>query len=257
MVELVIGKTYSTQELVKALGISKSVFSHKKDEYLDSLSQAYEYEITYKGRATFYTITKQICDFQKPERKNAREKNDAVIHKFISEVVEEDNLQTAANIGRRAFESFGDTKTEVAELGLKESTTQEYIRIRMREMFGTKIRQGGTDGYMMEKVWCKLNKDYNYYEELSDEIIADYYKILSDIKSEIRKEDVEAFEDYKNGLITREEYKEFLCDFNCNLFAEAKKMFSAKYGFYPIKVPRYQLNAWTAEEGKYNKEVAL
>jgi hypothetical protein len=255
MIELVIGKTYKTDDLIILLGISKSTWSRRKDEYLTSLSQAYEYEVTYKGRSVLYTFTKQIGDYQKPENKRSREKNDAVIHKFIKEVIEEDNLQTAANMGRRAFESFAkDVKTEVAELGLKESTVKEYIRLQMREMFGTKINQGGTDGYISEKIWCRLNAEYNVYEELTDEVIKDYYDIVQTVKSEIKKEDVCMFEDYQNGLISREEYGEMLINYNTNLFAEAKKMFSAKYGFYPIKVPRYQLNAWTAEEGKYNKE---
>lgn len=256
MVELTIGRTYSTKELQEALGVSKSVFSHKKNEYLASLSQAYEYEISYKGRANFYTIIAKIGDFEKPERKNAREKNDAVIHKFIIEVIEEDNLQTAANMGRRAFESFVEgVKTEVAELGLKESTTKEYIRLKMREMFGTKIGEGGTDGFISEKVWCRLNAEYNVYEELSDDIVKDYYEIVQTVKSEIKKEDVCMFEDYQNGLISREEYGEMLVNYNTNLFAEAKKMFAAKHGFYPIKVPRYQLSAFQDKEYEYDKEI--
>lgn len=256
MITLEIGKTYTTQELQQALGItSRSTWSHKKNEYLDSLSRAYEYEVSYKGKSAFYTFTKQIGEYQKPENKRSREKTDAVIHQFIRDVVEEDNLQTAANIGRRAFESFGDSKTKVAELGLKESTTQEYIRIRMREMFGTKIGQGGTDGYMMEKVWCRLNAEGNYYEEISDKIIKDYYEIVQTIKNEIKKEDVCMFEDYKNGLISREEYGELLINYNTNLFAEAKKKFFNKYGYYPVKVPRYQLSAWNEKEKEYNKDI--
>lgn len=258
MIQLEIDKIYSTKELQQALGISASLWKKKKDEYLTSLSQAYEYEISYKGRSTLYTIIKQIGDFQKPEAKNSRAKKDAAIHKFITEIIEEDNLQTAANIGRRAFESFVDgIKTDVAKLGLAESTTKEYIRLKMREMFGTQINQGGTDGFISEKVWCKLNKEYNVYEELGDDIVKDYYIIVQKVKNDIKKEDVCMFEDYQNGLISREEYGEMLINFNTNLFAEAKKMFATKYGFYPIKVPRYELNAWTCKEGKFDVEVAF
>lgn len=256
MVELVVGRTYTTKELVKELGISDSLWKRKKDEYLTSLSQAYEYEVSYKGRAILYTINTQKKDFQKPENRRSRAKNDAVIYKFIREVIEEDDLQTAANMGRRAFESFVEgVKTEVAELGLKESTVKEYIRLKMREMFGTKVGEGGTDGYISEKVWCKLNAEYNVYEELSDEIVADYYKIVAETKADIKKEDVCMFEDYQNGLISREEYGELLINYNTNLFATAKKMFAAKHGFYPIKVPRYQLSAFQDKEQAYNKQI--
>lgn len=254
MIELTLNKPYSTKELAEALGITYGSFKNRKNEYLDSLSRAYEYEISYKGRGIFYTFTSQIAEYNGYERKNAREKNDAVIHKYIIEVIEEDNLQTAANMGRRAFESFAKgVKTEVAKLGLKESTTKEYIRLQMREMFGTKINQGGTDGFISEKVWCRLNAEYNVYEELSDDIVKDYYEIVQTVKSEIKKEDVCMFEDYQNGLISREEYGEMLINYNTNLFAEAKKMFAAKHGFYPIKVPRYELNAWKDKEKEYEE----
>jgi hypothetical protein len=83
-----------------------------------------------------------------------------------------------------------------------------------------------------------------FVEEMEKEAIDDYLKIISNIKKDVKKEDTEAYEDYKNGLITKEEYKEFLCNFNCSLFTSAKRTFYEKYGFYPIKVPRYQLSAW-------------
>jgi hypothetical protein len=244
MIELTVGKNYSTQELANALGISRQAFTKRKDEYLDSLSKAYEYKIVYKGRTILYTITKQINDFQKPERKNSKEKTEAIIHQFIRDTIEKDNLQTAANIGRCAFKYQEGKKTSVEKLGLKQSTVQEYARVQMKEMFGNKINQDGTDGYMMEKVWCRLDRKNVCYEEMEKEAIDDYLKIISNIKKDVKKEDTEAYEDYKNGLITKEEYKEFLCNFNCSLFTSAKRTFYEKYGFYPIKVPRYQLCAW-------------
>jgi hypothetical protein len=203
MNKLIVGQTYNTQELAKALGICRDTFTKRRNEYLDSLSQAYKYEISYKGRAILYTIIEQIGEFQKPERKNAKEKTNAIIHQFIRETIEEDNLQTAANITRRAFRNRSQ-KTEVAELGLKESTTCEYTRVQMREMFGSKVGQGGTDGYMMEKVWCKLNKTKNRYEELSQDIVEDYYKIFNKHKLK-SKEELHVVADYDSGLITKEE----------------------------------------------------
>lgn len=260
MVQLVIGKTYNTQELAKALGVSRETFSKKKNEYLNSLSQAYEYEVGYKGRAILYTITSQIGDFQKPERKNAREKNDAVIHQFIRDVIEEDDLQTAANMGRRAFESFVEgVKTDVAKLGLTEGTTKEYIRLQMREMFGTQVGEnnGGTDGFISEKVWCRLNAEYNIYEELSGDIIADYLNIVKETKAEVKLEAIDAYEDYMNGNISKQEWMEIAADTLGDMFKISKQKFAARYGYYPIKVPRYQLNAWQNKECKYDKNIAI
>jgi hypothetical protein len=242
MAALEIGKSYTTKELQQTLEISVNIWKKKKNEYLDSLSQAYEYEITQKGRATLYTFTKQIGEYQKPENKRSREKTNAIIHQFIRETIEEDNLQTAANITRRAFRNRSQ-KTEVAELGLKESTTCEYTRIQMREMFGSKVGQGGTDGYMMEKVWCKLNKTKNRYEELSQDIVEDYYKIFNKHKLK-SKEELHVVADYDSGLITKEEYNTQIGNNVYNTYEEAREEFVEKYCFYPIRVPRYQLCAW-------------
>lgn len=254
MVELIVGQTYQTKELVKELGISDSLWKRKKNEYLNSLSQAYEYEVSYKGRAVLYTITKQIADFKKPENKRSREKNMEVIRKFIIEVIEEDNLQTAANMGRRAFESFTEgITTEVAKLGLTEGTAKEYIRLKMREMFGRNVGESGTDGFISEKVWCHLEKEYNTYIEMTDAQIADYYNMVQTIRSDFKKDDVCLYEDYENGLITKEEYQEALCDFNCMFFKTVKSSFKEKYGFTPIKVPRYELNAWKDKEKEYEE----
>jgi vacuolar-type H+-ATPase subunit C/Vma6 len=156
--ELIIGKAYTTKELLQKLEISSTLWKKKKNEYLESLSKAYEYEITYKGRAIIYTFTKQIGEYQKPEDRRSKEKTEAIIHQFIRDTIEKDNLQTAANIGRCAFKYQEGKKTSVEELGLKQSTVQEYARVQMKEMFGNKINQGGTDGYMMEKVWCRLDR---------------------------------------------------------------------------------------------------
>ncbi len=241
MVELVIGKTYRTDELIKELGVSRSVFSHKKDKYLDSLSRAYKYEVTCKGRANLYTIIEKIGDYEKPQKEMQEKKNDAVIHDFIKEVIEEDNLQTAANISRKAV---GETNSKVVELGLKESTIRKYVRTNMKKMFGTKIYEGGTDGCFEEKVWCKLNKKDNVYEELSDDIIQEFYNTFDEVKSEIKREDIEILEDYYNDLITKEEFLEKIGDYNINLYSMVRRSFVNKYGFYPIKVPRYLLQGY-------------
>lgn len=260
MIELILNKPYSTKELAEALGITYGSFKNRKNEYLDSLSRAYEYETSYKGRGIFYTFTSQITEYNGYERKNAREKNDAVIYKFIKEVIEEDDLQTAANMGRRAFESFAEgVKTDVAKLGLTEGTTKEYIRLQMREMFGTQVGEnnGGTDGFISEKVWCRLNAEYNVYEELSGDIIADYLNIVKETKAEIKLEAIDAYEDYMNGNISKQEWMEIAADTLGDMFKVSKQKFAAKYGYYPIKVPRYQLNAWQNKECKYDKNIAI
>lgn len=185
MTELEIGRTYSTKELSEAIGVSYSTFRRQKNKLLNSISMAYNYKIGYKGRGTFYTITKKIGDYQKPERKNARSKVDEVIQQFINDTIDEDPCQTAASISRRALEH----SSAIAALGLTKSTVEEYIRINLRKMYGTKELEGGTDGMIERKALCKLDREHNRYEELPEH----------------RDIDMDIVNNYKNGLLTRGE----------------------------------------------------
>lgn len=60
MKELIVGKTYTTNELQKFFSVSASTWSHKRNEYLDNLSLYYEYEVKYRGRNTDYLIVKKF-----------------------------------------------------------------------------------------------------------------------------------------------------------------------------------------------------
>lgn len=241
---LEVGKKYSTKALAEALGTTYKTFKNKKNEYLRSLQAAYEYEVEYVGAATYYTIIEKIGEYEKPIRKNQREKTDKVIKKFINEVIEEDPMQTAANINRRAWE-FADTNpSEVVLLGLKDSTTGEYIRLNLREMYGTQINEGGTDGIIEKKVWCRLEPKYNAYVEMTPEMVQKYFDCFNEIKKGQKENDVTIFADYKSGLITREEMRDKLEISTANVFKEGNSLFYSKYGYYPIRVPVYLKNAW-------------
>lgn len=242
--ELEINKRYSTTELAQAMEISLTTFRHKKNEYLRSLSAAYEYEVEYEGPATYYIITEKIGEYEKPIRKNQREKTDKVIKKFINEVIEEDPMQTAANINRRAWECADTNPSEVVLLGLKNSTTGEYIRLNLREMYGTQVNEGGTDGIIEKKVWCRLEPKYNAYIEMTPEMVQKYFDCFNEIKKGQKENDVTIFADYKSGLITRDEMRDKLEMHTENVFKEGNNLFYSRYGYYPIRVPVYLKNAW-------------
>lgn len=247
-----VGKKYSTKELCEAIGVTYDNFKKQKNAFLKKLSMAYDYEVEYKGRATFYTITKQIGEYQKPERKNSRKKIDKTIQEFINEVIDEDPYQTAANINRRAWEHADTNPSTIVLLGLKDSTTGEYIRLNLREMYGTKEHMGGTDGMIERKVWCRLDKEYNTYVEMAEEVVKDLYACFEKARGTQKKIDMDVYADYDAGLITREEMTEQLIDVTHNTFAEGKKLFFEKHGYYPIKVPVYLRGAWKQEDKAYN-----
>ena len=54
--------------------------------------------------------------------------------------------------------------------------------------------------------------------------------------------------DYQNGLITQEKMKTLISDTTLGAFISARTLYKEKYGYYPIKVPVYQLSAFDLSE---------
>ena len=83
-VELEVGKTYSTQQFIKALDISQSTWDRNREKYLDNLRIYYDFEVIYRGRRKFYKIVKKLGDYRKPPNKRSKEIRDEVCSCFGS-----------------------------------------------------------------------------------------------------------------------------------------------------------------------------
>lgn len=116
----------------------------------------------------------------------------------------------------------------------------------MRLMFGTTIEDSSAfeitedrKGYIKEKIWCFRVE--NQYMPMPQNAIDYFMEIVQKCLKEIKQEEVEVLEDYNNGLITKEEFDEMAGYFLMEKYTRAKKEFSSKTGYNPIKVPRYVL----------------
>lgn len=190
-----------------------------------------------------YKIIKQLYEYEPPQKKSV--KRDKIYEKQILDVIEYDSVQTAKNVSR----IIKDTD-KIKSLNHTEGTVYEYTRVRMRIMFGTKAGEFGTSGRIVEKIWCRLDKDNNCYETLSPKEIEEFYELFSKEKESVIEEHLTLHCDYKNGLITREELAKELGESSISCFINAQNTFNAKHGFRPIKVPVYELSAFEREEEK-------
>ena len=230
-----VGKTYSTKEMIQLFGVSESTWSHGgKNKLLDNFKQYYDYDVSYEGRSTFYHITKQYGEYDKPLRKNDSKKRDAIYSEEIIKVIKKDRVQTAKNVSR----IIKDTDP-IAEFNHKESTVYENTRLRMREMFGANMISGGTIGGMLDKVWCGLDRQTNTYFPLSDKLYEDFKEMMSTERKETIEPELELYSDFENGLIEKEEFYKSVAEINFRAFLTAQETFKEKYGYRPIKVPVY------------------
>lgn len=232
----------STKEMISFLGVSKDQWKRNKDKLLLHFGKFFEYEVLYQGRNINYHIIKELKPYEKFTKEKKSIQRERIYEKNIIEVISEDNIQTAKNVSR-----IIKNKAEIQAYNHKESTMYEYTRVKMRTMFGVKVNQGGTRGQIERKVWCRLHLDQNFYEEMSQEDIEKFYEIFRSAKEDIKEEELEVFSDYQNGLINQEEMNKQIGDFGFLCFQFARKEFAQKYGYFPIKVPVYEISAFESE----------
>lgn len=229
-----VGETYSTKAMRERLGVSESTWSHKRNKLLDNFKQYYDYEILYEGRSTFYHILKQRGEYNKPLGKNDGRKRDEIYSQEITKVIKKDRVQTAKNVSR-----IIENKEPIVKLNHKSGTVYENTRLRMREMFGTKVLCGGTKGTILEKVWCGLDSQTNTYFPMSEASYDEFKKMMRNKRKDIEEMELELYSNYQNGLIEVDDYTNMISEIGFHSFLAAQKEFKAKYGYRPIKVPVY------------------
>ena len=152
-------------------------------------------------------------------------------------------MQTASNVARLIKDS-----EEIAALQYAESTNYQYTRNNMRVMFGTKAQEHGTMGYIKEKIWCKLDIEYNCYIPLTTEEITEFFELFNTERADTKEIELSILSDIKIGLISREEMQEQISYNSISCFISAQRLYKAKYDFHPIKVPIYELSAYELTE---------
>ena len=238
--DLQVNETLTTREMMEFFGVSKDVWKKNKNKLLENFGKYYEYEVVYRGRNIDYHIIKKIDDYKPIEKKSA--KRDRIYEDNILDVISDDNIQTAMNVSRIIKD-----RESIQEFNHSDGTIYEYTRVKMRNMFGVVVNQGGTKGIIEKKIWCRLVAEHNYYVEMSEEEIQDFYDIYSQSKEDMKEEELDIFSDYQNGLITKEEMNEKIGECGLWAFRFARKQFADKHNYFPIKVPVYRISAFEKE----------
>jgi hypothetical protein len=175
-----------------------------------------------------------LGDYQKPPRKSLKEKRDATYNQEILQVIDRDNVQTAANVAR----IIGEEEV-IKQFNHKPGTVYEYTRIQMRLLFGHEPLGGGTAGMIMEKIWCRLDREHNIYIPLTDCEIEKFYALLRRVRDTSTEQELEIYNDYAIKLITFEEMSKMLGKIGFENYLDARKLFNNIYGYFPVKVPVY------------------
>ena len=183
----------------------------------------------------YKTVTKERL------KTSSRKVKDDAYQPAIVDELRNHPLNTAANVARAI-----KYQPEIRKFMYADGTHTEYTRQYMKSMFGSKsndydFNSKERKGCIRDKVWCRPNPDGVGYEPMSDEMVQSFKDLMKEEFS-YREDDIaEICEEYEQGEITKKERDAEIGGLAYQYFANAKKIFSNKYGFYPIKVPYYEI----------------
>lgn len=237
------GESLTTKELIKRLKISKNTWYSNKDTILAGLSQALDYSVQKKGSSVIYIIESDgdyECNRKRCEKAKEKDKvfEDAIMTTLIAQP-----LNTAANVAR----IIKKDNTQIAELNYADSTLCEYIRNCIKDWFGTEIEEPNPlnekpenrKGYIAQKVWCLFDEQYSIYTPMPQSQVEEFINITNQYIGTTESTEIKLLADYSAGSITKEEFASALGELKHLEYTNAKKQFKDKYGYYPIKVPKY------------------
>ena len=223
MVEL--NKKYSGKELAKELfNISDGTFRNSKQEYLNYMSEFYEWH----QEKSKYVLTKEIKPFV-PKAKGRKISKDKISNDYehaIHEILSIEPWNTGAGLARDI--TFGNeyiSKTYHHQV----RTAYNYIQPITKENYS-----------ITDKQW-KASID-GHYENMELEEINEWKQLLNACFG--NKKDISMEQDLailrENGDISEEDYKNALVKLNDNKYQVALDMWKLKYGYRPVRVNRYE-----------------
>ena len=216
-------KAYETKELMSVLGITRSSWGRRKEEYLDWFKLFFDYDIVIQGEKRVYIIKEIFGEYEPlPRKKKSIEVKEYYVQE-TSKIVKQEPTNTGSNIARNIVAVNN-------KYDHKEGTASVYVRSILKE------------GYRVDgKIWCKRTEDGLHYEPINEEQIAYLNEcITQQFKDDkVQEYAVDMYTDYEAGLITKKDFNEAIGSMTGMAFLSAMDRFILKYGFRPMKIPMW------------------
>ena len=218
-------RLYSNKELAAWFEISEGAFKNHKKKKLEYLSLFADFEIR-KGKVF-------ISEVYEPAYMNPgnKEHNDKLYQKAIARIIKQYPLQLFVTCAGRVMQS---KDKELERLQHKFSTCYQYVRRNLKIIADGSSREWCQRLYRSEIDFIPLDDEQlNFWKEVLNKTLgAEQSEIIAEIKSQ---------QDQKE--LTDEEAEKFLSNLVSYQWARAKDIFHNKYGFEPVSVACWELNA--------------
>lgn len=218
-------KQYTTKELREALGVTTYQWNTKRQEILEYLKYYCEYEVMVQGTANVYVVKEIYSQWEGMPKKKKSVETKAYYSQEAEKVISQDKYTTGSQLARDIRRS--------ADFNLphKEGTSAVYCREVLKEEYNIVDRQ-----------WRHIDKEKKLYIPLSEAQLAFLKECF---KREFNEEDnierkTNLINDYKNKVISQNEYKDMLCSIELSAYESAISAFIAEFGFQPRKIPGWE-----------------
>lgn len=218
---------YNTKALAEKMGVGYQTLRKYRNKYEEHLKLFYDFNITMKGSTIYYEFVEKIADFV-PYVEYQRNKKSAIIKAKVEKVIQQDGRQTGSNVARIIC-----VDDDIQAFNWELSTLTVYTREELKALVdsGEYIR----DDYR----WCYLDKATNKYVLMSDEEVAELRQNFSTFKNEEIEVEENAWSQYKQKIITKQQLITALGEMRLNCYASGVDKFAQEHGVWPIKVPTY------------------
>lgn len=238
-----VGDSYTREQLIEKLQITKSLFNTHNKDVMDYLGSICEYEIKQDpkdGRKKNYYIKKILKPFApyQNKRKRQKEKNQKYYIKIIKNYLpaKKQKYETASRIAR---EEYSDQKN----IDISLETYTKNIRQQIKEQYGTYYKKAENEekrvGYVKERHWCLLDKENNTYSLMSDEQ-KNYLRMSFQDAAIPGQKEIDDWGSYASGDISSEDYDRLLKESRQKKFKQVLYIFFNKYGCWPVMTNEYE-----------------
>lgn len=223
---------YTQKELFSLLNISTYTQKHRKEELLEHFKDFFKYTVEvggYHNITISYIIEEVYADYEPLPRKGQRAEKEADYKTFTLDTIEKHPLNTTMNIARRAV----NDKQLQDKWHHKERAAANYIGPVINSKLVSK----------KEKYWCRLDKENNVYEPLTEEQYNYFKGLINNISSTGGLDTMaEVVSLYNEGEISQDEYQNLISNVVTLEFQFVFSDFKSKYGFIPVKVSQLEVN---------------
>lgn len=224
MIEL--GK-YNLKDFKKLLGISEYQWKKRKDDLIDHLKLYFDFDIVVSNDNNYtFIIYQQYDEYEPLPRKGYNEKRKSYYKVLTHDILEKEPYNSGSNIARitiRDGKQYEQDAWRTVANHAREIIKEDYDKVD-------------------DHVWGYIDmNEPSGYKLLTEKQIEFLKDLFSDKICEKEMNEMSIYSQASQNIISNEEAKNKIAEYNSIYYSEIFRKFKEKYGKNPISIPKWIL----------------